>query len=206
MSTLSREKIRELASNAGFKGNDLDIAVAVALAESGGNPDAFNGKGKDESYGLWQINMYGDLKKDRLHKFEKFNVFQPMDLLIPRANASAAYEIFRGSGWGAWTTYTSGAYKQFLNGGGTPVPGASHNNNITDALDATKNVVAGPLDNVTNAFNAFGSTFFKATSNLTGVIVALVLIVLGILLLARGAVANVLPAGKALKIARAVTK
>ena len=48
-----------LAQNAGFQGDDLATAVAVALAESGGDPSAYNpekqagaasGKG---SFGLW---------------------------------------------------------------------------------------------------------------------------------------------------------
>ncbi len=35
-------------------------------------------------------------------------------LLVPRFNARAARAIKRSSGWGAWSTYSSGMYKAYL--------------------------------------------------------------------------------------------
>jgi hypothetical protein len=68
------------------------IAASVAMAESGGNPAAVSPTG---DFGLWQVNgSHGQLAT-----------------LNPAGNARAAVEISGdGSNWGAWTTYTSGAY------------------------------------------------------------------------------------------------
>src|SRR4051794_8716603 len=103
MPTLSADAIRQYASAAGFSGNDLDIAVAVALAESGGNPKAHNATPPDDSYGLWQINMLGKLGPDRR---KRFGLTSNDQLYDPATNAKAARIIFQGSGWSAWTTYT----------------------------------------------------------------------------------------------------
>ena len=53
--------LKALAKGAGFPDSLLDIMARIALAESGGNPNAHNenaGTG-DNSYGLWQINIIG---------------------------------------------------------------------------------------------------------------------------------------------------
>ena len=51
----------------GFKGKSLDTAYAVAMAESAGNPHAFNDNWHtgDLSYGLMQINMIGKMGPNR---------------------------------------------------------------------------------------------------------------------------------------------
>lgn len=96
------------ATAAGFTGPDLTIAVAVALAESGGNPLAahVNADGSTD-LGLWQIN-------DRAHAA----LIASGDWRDPATNAKWAYTIWESSGWGAWTTYRTGAYLRFL----TPCP------------------------------------------------------------------------------------
>lgn len=84
------------------------IMAAIAMAESGGNPTATN-HNHDGSIdrGLWQINsVHGNL-----------STFDPM------ANAKAAVSIKNGpQGFSAWVTYTSGAYRQFLQNGASPDP------------------------------------------------------------------------------------
>lgn len=110
LAVLQPSDIAALASSAGFVGSDLITAVAVALAESGGNPNAYNaetaagaptGKG---SYGLWQIylNAHPEFAGDNLYD--------------PAANANAAYSIYSASGgsFRAWSTFKSGAYQAFL--------------------------------------------------------------------------------------------
>src|SRR6476620_4474457 len=106
MANLTIAQLRQYASNAGFSGTDLDIAVAVALAESEGNPKAHNAKPPDDSYGLWQINYYGSLRESRTKLFGP-----PEGLYDPQKNANAAFTIWKGSGWKAWKTYTSEKYK-----------------------------------------------------------------------------------------------
>ena len=62
----------QLLKAVGFTGKGLKTAWAVAKAESNGRPFAFNGNAKtgDSSYGLFQINMIGDLGPDRRDKFD----------------------------------------------------------------------------------------------------------------------------------------
>jgi Lysozyme like domain len=112
MSTLNAEEIARVAYRAGFRGHALTTAVAVALAESNGNPKAHNPVPPDNSYGLWQINMYGSLGPARRHQF---HLDSNAELFKPSTNARAAFSISsHGNDFTPWTTYTSGAYRHFL--------------------------------------------------------------------------------------------
>jgi|SRR5882672_1810558 len=105
---LGYDEIYQLAQNAGFD-TDSDTATAIALAESGGDPNAYNPEtqaGAQEgagSYGLWQI--YKTMHPE----------FDGQDLTDPVINANAAYQIYskRGS-FKDWSTYKNGAYQKFL--------------------------------------------------------------------------------------------
>ena len=108
---------------AGFTGSGLATAYAIARAESGGRSNAYNGDAStgDNSYGLFQINMLGGLRQERLNKAWKtaggdtFKLGSEQDLFDPVKNAQVAYHMSNGGqNWSAWTTYTSGKYKQFL--------------------------------------------------------------------------------------------
>jgi hypothetical protein len=107
MGTLSDAQIAQTVRSNWFRLNDksnLITAVAIALAESGGNPDAVgtNTNGSKD-YGLFQIN---DGHKDL------FNEFTWND---PNDNARMASRVYKDSGFNAWTgTYTNGKYKTFL--------------------------------------------------------------------------------------------
>jgi Lysozyme like domain len=195
---LSEAQIAQVASKAGFTGNDLKIAVAVAMAESGGNANAHNGNAGtgDDSYGLWQINYYGSLKTSRTKSFGP-----GPGLFDPQKNANAAYQIFKGSGWGAWTTYRNGDYKQHM--GSTlddAVKGA-----LLGAAGGPIASAAGSAIGVGDSINSLGSNLLKTGESIGGIAVALVLVVLGVVLLARKQVLNVLPAGKAIKTLKTVT-
>lgn len=104
MAILNSSQIAQLAYKAGFRGEALNIAVAVALAESGGNTNAYNpelaagtppGSG---SRGLWQI--YG-VAHPRYNNDSAFD---------PKVNAQAAFEVFREAGnrFSPWSTYNAG--------------------------------------------------------------------------------------------------
>ncbi len=99
---------------AGFRGDALRTAYAVALAESGGRPTAHNPNVNtgDNSYGLFQINMLGDMGPARLRQF---GLSSNEDLYDPLTNARVAY-LMSGGGrdWSPWTTYTSGAYRRYI--------------------------------------------------------------------------------------------
>lgn len=112
MSQLTPEQIAQHAYNAGFRGEDLTTAVAVAMAESGGNTRSHNDTPPDDSYGLWQVNMLGDMGPARR---KQFDLDSNKDLFDPAENAKAAYEIAsNGKNFQPWSTYTNGAYKEHL--------------------------------------------------------------------------------------------
>lgn len=91
------------ARKAGFSGQALTTAVAVALAESGGVPQKSKYPG-EESYGQWQIHM-----PSHGHKYSRDYV------MTPEGGATAAYEISGGGrNWRPWSVYKSGAYQQYL--------------------------------------------------------------------------------------------
>jgi len=129
---------------AGFRGDDLTTMVAVAKGESGWNASSYNGKGRDNSYGLWQINMIGSMGPARR---ASFGIGSNEELFDPYVNARAAMQIFKSQGWKAWTVFTRGLYKKHLPaaqqavqqaaasgfaprnyapGGGTGAPGAGY--------------------------------------------------------------------------------
>lgn len=109
----SKSDLVNVLRQAGFSGDGLTMAYAVAMAESGGRSTAFNGKGRDRSYGLFQINMLGSLGPARR---EKFGLARNEDLYDPLTNAKVAYHMTAGGqNWSHWSTYTNGSYKKFLN-------------------------------------------------------------------------------------------
>ena len=106
---LSIPQIYKLAIGAGFQPKDAFIMTMIALEESMGmtNIHSHTGLKKgDASYGLWQINMLGDLGPDRR---KKYNLKSNNDLFKPEINAKIAYDFATNSGkrrpsftpWGA---------------------------------------------------------------------------------------------------------
>lgn len=189
MSVLSRDQIVELLVGAGFKknGDDTNTMVGICYAESGGDPSKHNSTPPDDSYGLWQINMLGSMGPDRRKKFGISNNNQLFD---PATNAHAAHIIYKDQGLNAWTTYTRGTYLKYMDG----------TTGREDGKDSDSSQPLPGLPDVGTAITNLGSNLFKGVSNVAGVIVALVLIILGIVLLSR----NALPTGKAVNIAKKV--
>jgi soluble lytic murein transglycosylase-like protein len=112
---LSYDALVQLAQDAGFD-TDSNTAAAIALAESSGDPNAYNpeknahlgpgyhdapdGKG---SFGLWQI--YSNAHPE----------FDGQDLTDPQTNANAAYSIYAAAGgFSPWSTFKSGAYQRYM--------------------------------------------------------------------------------------------
>lgn len=112
MATLTDSQIAGAAKSAGFSGKALAVAVAVALAESGGRSDAHNKIPPDDSYGLWQINMLGSMGPARR---KQFGLSSNAQLFDPATNAKAAYAISsKGTNFRPWTTYSSGSYLRYM--------------------------------------------------------------------------------------------
>ncbi len=100
---LSLSQIGSVAETAGFSGPGLAMAIAVAEAESGGDPDATDDDANGTiDRGLWQINS--------VHA-----AYSPACDYDPACNASAAYAISAGGrDWTAWVTYQHGSEIAFL--------------------------------------------------------------------------------------------
>lgn len=112
---LSVGQLKSLAMAAGFNDRDASIMAAIAMAESGGRSGAHNNNAAtgDNSYGLWQVNMLGRMGPERRRQF---GIGSNEALFDPAVNASAARKVFESQGFGAWSVFKSGAYKQFLPG------------------------------------------------------------------------------------------
>lgn len=110
---MSLELVCGAAILGGFRinGNEAAVAASIAMAESGGVPDALNAVPPDLSYGLWQINMIGSMGENRR---QKYNLSKNEDLFDPIRNAAVAYGIRQEQGWEAWTAYKLGKNKAFF--------------------------------------------------------------------------------------------
>lgn len=105
---------------AGGNAFEADTLGAIGMAESGSDIRVVNDTPAtgDLSVGAWQINYYASLYGPRSAEFGS-----PAQLVAAGApgQARAALVILGQQGFSAWTTYTSGAYRQFLSGaGGSP--------------------------------------------------------------------------------------
>lgn len=121
---MAKTDLMTILKEAGFRGQGLANAYAIALAESGGrarahNPNAATG---DNSYGLFQINMLGKMGPARL---KQYGLSSNNDLFDPLTNAKVAYKMSHGgTNFQPWTTFTSGKYKNYLGQSGAQVTGA----------------------------------------------------------------------------------
>ena len=114
----SRDQIVAILREAGIPEKDIPMMVAIALAESKGNPKArgdlkrMNAKW-NESVGLWQIRSLKDPENPNYNETDKLRVTEK--LFDPVYNAKVAYAISKqGTDWTDWTTYTNNAYKGYL--------------------------------------------------------------------------------------------
>lgn len=119
---LSDTELMQVLQEAGFSGQGLITAFAVARAESGGNSRAFNGNANtgDKSYGLFQINMLGNMGADRRNAY---GLSSNEDLYDPVTNARIAFAMSKGgSKWSDWSVHPSSkgrgakgsGYEQYL--------------------------------------------------------------------------------------------
>jgi hypothetical protein len=111
---LSDYQLKELLAAVGFEGKALRTAWAIAKTESSGRPLAYNGNRNtgDSSYGIFQINMLGNLGVARKEKFDlRSNVL----LFDPVINAEITYYMTNGGlNWSAWKGLTPRAKEFYL--------------------------------------------------------------------------------------------
>jgi len=123
MTNLNEAQIYQDALKVGFNDAQAKIMAAIAMAESGGNPNAVGDVALENatwgpSVGLTQVRT---LKKQTGTGGDR-----DINKVLgdPIANLKAAYDISsHGTTFTPWSTYTSGAYKKYL-GGGSTVSGA----------------------------------------------------------------------------------
>jgi hypothetical protein len=112
---LTDGQLVDMLKSVGFKGKALRSACAIAKAESNGRPLAFNGNVKtgDSSYGVFQINMLGELGSDRREKFE---LDSNAELLNPVVNAQIALHMTKGGAdWSSWSSLNGKRYQEWYN-------------------------------------------------------------------------------------------
>jgi len=99
---LAPSDLKDLLWAVGFEGVALKTAWAVAKVESNGRPLALNDNKStgDKSYGIFQINMLGELGIDRK---EKFDLVSNKELFDPVTNAEITYYMTKGGkDWSSW--------------------------------------------------------------------------------------------------------
>ena len=103
---MSGKSIVQLLKSAGFKGDDLTKAVGISWRESRWTPTAFTHVNRDQSYGLFQINMKDDDPKNPgmgADRRKHFNLSKNELLFDPKVNAAVAHQMQSESGWGPWS-------------------------------------------------------------------------------------------------------
>ena len=98
---LTPKQLYIVLQGVGFKGHALKVAWAVAMKETHGNPLAhnYNPRTGDNSYGVFQINLYGALKG----RVKAFGLKSAQDLTNPVKNAQIAYRMSSGGkNWSPW--------------------------------------------------------------------------------------------------------
>lgn len=113
MAIYSAEQIAGVAQAAGFKGESLVIAIAVAMAESSGDTNALGDTTITTavwgpSVGLWQVRtLKAETGTGKSRDKNK--------LTDPAFNARSAYSIAGGgSNFKPWSMYTNGRYKKHM--------------------------------------------------------------------------------------------
>lgn len=108
MTAYGAREIYVFARSAGFSSDQAVTMTAIALAESGGNPDAHNAVNED-SRGLWQIN---------LEAWGEADWAQGLDLSDPRNNALAAWHASDGGNtitpWTVTHSERGARYREFV--------------------------------------------------------------------------------------------
>ena len=111
--TVSMADYVRLGYQNGLRGNDLITFAAVGMAESSGNSGVLNDNPRtgDLSYGLWQINMLGNMGPERLRQY---GLRSNDDLKDPETNARVAVAMLKSGGITNWGAYNDGRYRQFV--------------------------------------------------------------------------------------------
>lgn len=185
---LTPGQIAWVAAGTGWTKEQRVIAVAIALAESGGDLDVHGPQSRGaDAIGLWQINMYGDIG---LARIATFGLSKEEDLYDPFINARVAYGVYKSQGWKAWTTYTNGRYKGYLGIARNAVEHPERPKQAQVGGDLQyEGSTAGPLDQLYDALVAPALEWFgQGALRVAGFVGGGILLVIVFVMLAKGRV------------------
>jgi hypothetical protein len=126
------------AYNAGFRGDSLVTAVAIAAGESSYNSNALGDVGLQTakwgpSQGLWQIRT---LNNPSNYGYPDTLRVADGRLYDPQTNAEAAYALSNGGkNFQPWSVYTSGKYQEFLENARTAVANLCNSSSPEEAFN-----------------------------------------------------------------------
>ncbi len=203
--TASPKDLGAHAAVAGWRSTtDIAMAVAIAMAESGGRAYAIGGPNSDGTYdyGCWQIN-------EGAHP----ELFQGVDWSNPQTNAKMAFAVYTeaGNSWKPWSVFNNGKYKEhekdFVNGVIDSIPGGADPLSLAgDALEGLGEATG--IDAVGAAINNIGGAVYKAGQwlgdaenwiRVAQVVVGGGLLIAALTIVARPALENVTPVGQIVK-------
>ena len=183
---LSSSQLASYAQAAGFTGAGLATIVAIALAESGGNP-AIRGGQDPRDRGVLQINSYWHPEVSDACAFD------------PACAFKAAFSISsNGTNFSQWTTFTNGAYKSHLSAASTATPGTSLGQTAATANAAASGV--NPVQAIVDFFNGLSPALAWLSSP-----IRIVKMVAGVMLIAIALYLLIVPEA-AQKVATVVKK
>lgn len=192
---MTAQQIAAAAREAGFTGEALVTIVAIAFAESGGDPRAHGDRDNPRpgcgSYGLTQVNSCPTRDAPGHPRWGG----QPSALFDPVTNMRSAFAISNGGKtFQPWTTYRTGAYRAHLakarvegtegaSPAGSTLDGSTLDLDIAGIPIARDGQPTGPL----GALAAFDTLARLLTDPATwkrvlGVVVGVVLLILGVAL------------------------
>lgn len=192
MPQLTDQQVANCAAAGGWTGSDLVTAVAVALAESGGNSDALGDVALQTgtwgpSVGLWQIRS---LKAER----GKGTVRDQDENLHPTSNARHAHQIWAeaGNSFKPWSTWTNQSYRLYVARAAKVAPTASAEGGGSGADVVEQGPLQAAVDSVKMVARA--GAWLTDPANVTRIVLVVVggvLVVGGAVVLARPAVEQV---------------
>ena len=160
---ISINNLANLLRQAGFPEKDIPTMIGIAGGESSFNPRAFNPDAStgDQSYGLFQINMLGDLGPERR---AQFGLKSNEELYDPVTNIRAAKKIYDTQGLGAWGAYTNQSYKNSMPDVRDLTPASNMNmEGMTNASynpqDMLRTMVEGVYGGGSNPINIYSMNF-----------------------------------------------
>lgn len=122
MKVLTHKELEDLARSVGVPEDQLDIAAAIAQAESGGGESrghpSLDPKARKDSNGRWSIGLWQINSLTGPAPGEGRDGFSNDQLASAQQNAEAMAKISgKGTNWKPWGAFKNGSFKKFLTRG-----------------------------------------------------------------------------------------